>query len=107
MTAFTRWAWRASSALIVLAVMIAALAHGLAAQPDPSRSRPDAGRFLVIVSIDGLRPEFYLDPSYTAPTLRSLVASGSHARAAEPVFPSVTYPDHASIVTGVRPARHG
>ena len=64
-------------------------------------------RHLVLISIDALRPEFYLDDGYAAPVLRALVRSGSHARAATPVFPSVTYPGHASIVTGVRPARHG
>ena len=64
-------------------------------------------RHLVLISIDALRPEFYLDDGYAAPALRVLVRSGSHARAATPVFPSVTYPGHASIVTGVRPARHG
>jgi len=64
-------------------------------------------RRLVLISIDALRPEFYLDDGYAAPALRALVRSGSHARAATPVFPSVTYPGHASIVTGVRPARHG
>ena len=65
------------------------------------------GRHLVLISIDGLRPEFYLDPSFDASALRALAAEGSHARAAESVFPTLTYPSHASIVTGVRPARHG
>ena len=64
-------------------------------------------RHLVLISIDGLRPEFYLDDAYAAPALRALVAAGGHARAATPPFPSVTYPGHATIVTGVRPARHG
>jgi predicted AlkP superfamily pyrophosphatase or phosphodiesterase len=64
-------------------------------------------RHVVLISIDALRPEFYLDEGYAAPALRTLVRAGSHARAATPVFPSVTYPGHAAIVTGVRPARHG
>jgi predicted AlkP superfamily pyrophosphatase or phosphodiesterase len=67
----------------------------------------ESARHLVLISIDGLRPEFYLDEAYPAPTLRALVAAGSHARAAMPPFPSVTYPGHTTIVTGVRPARHG
>jgi arylsulfatase A-like enzyme len=64
-------------------------------------------RHLLLVSIDGLRPVFYLDPDSPARHLRALAARGAHARAAEPVFPTVTYPNHASIVTGVRPMRHG
>jgi predicted AlkP superfamily pyrophosphatase or phosphodiesterase len=66
-----------------------------------------AERHLVLISLDGLRPEFYLDPAWPAVELRALVAAGSAARAAEPVFPSVTYPNHATIVTGMRPLRHG
>jgi hypothetical protein len=66
-----------------------------------------APRHVVLITIDGLRPEFYLDQTWSAPALRALVQAGSHARAAEPVFPTVTYPNHASIATGVRPAVHG
>ncbi len=61
---------------------------------------------VVIVSIDGLRPEFYLG-DYEAPALKRMAAEGAHARGVEAVFPSVTYPGHASIVTGVRPWKHG
>jgi predicted AlkP superfamily pyrophosphatase or phosphodiesterase len=64
-------------------------------------------RHVILISLDALRSPFYLDPAYEAPTLRSLVAEGSHARAAESVFPTSTYPAHASIATGVRPAGHG
>lgn len=62
---------------------------------------------LVLISVDGLRPEFYQSDAYSAPELRRLARAGASARAAETVFPSVTYPSHAAIVTGVRPARHG
>jgi predicted AlkP superfamily pyrophosphatase or phosphodiesterase len=86
-------------ALVLVALTaLATVVAGVGAAP---------ARHLVIVSIDALRPEFYLDAGYPAPALRALVAAGSHARAATAVFPSVTYPGHAAIVTGVRPARHG
>jgi predicted AlkP superfamily pyrophosphatase or phosphodiesterase len=79
--------------------LVVALATLTAAQPP--------ARHLVLISIDGLRPDFYLSDAYAAPTLRALLRAGSHARAASPVFPSVTYPGHTTLVTGVRPARHG
>ena len=62
---------------------------------------------VVLISIDGLRPEFYLDPRWPAPMLRQLVARGAHAEGVQGVFPTVTYPSHTTIVTGVRPDRHG
>ncbi|HLY75311.1 MAG TPA: ectonucleotide pyrophosphatase/phosphodiesterase [Planctomycetota bacterium] len=61
---------------------------------------------VVIVSIDGLRPGFYGDAEL-APTLTSMASGGARAKAVESVYPSSTYPAHASIVTGVRPAKHG
>jgi predicted AlkP superfamily pyrophosphatase or phosphodiesterase len=39
--------------------------------------------------------------------LRHLMAEGVAAKGVNPVFPSVTYPDHTTIITGVAPARHG
>jgi predicted AlkP superfamily pyrophosphatase or phosphodiesterase len=61
---------------------------------------------VVIVSIDGLRPDFYLG-GYAAPTLEAMVSGGAHALAVESVYPSSTYPAHATIATGVLPAKHG
>jgi predicted AlkP superfamily pyrophosphatase or phosphodiesterase len=88
---------------LLLAVIALSALGGCAGQG--GRSTPD--RHVVIVSIDGLRPDFYLDETWAAPELRALLRAGSHALAAEGVFPTVTYPNHATIVTGVRPARHG
>lgn len=88
--------------LPVILLALAAVAACASVEP-----RAATSRHVVLISIDALRPEFYLDPAWNAPTLRALAAEGSHARAAEGVFPTVTYPSHASIVTGVRPMRHG
>jgi predicted AlkP superfamily pyrophosphatase or phosphodiesterase len=62
---------------------------------------------LVMLSIDGLRADALDDPSLALPALRGLIARGARARRLVPVFPTVTWPCHTSIVTGVRPARHG
>ncbi len=65
---------------------------------------------LVVLSVDGMPPAFYLQPEkfgLKVPTLRRLVNEGTYAEAVESVYPSVTYPAHASIVTGVLPRRHG
>ncbi|MEM7582786.1 MAG: ectonucleotide pyrophosphatase/phosphodiesterase [Acidobacteriota bacterium] len=62
---------------------------------------------VVLISIDGLRPEFYLDPEWPAPMLRHMVEDGSHAEAVRGVYPSVTYPSHTTMVTGARPGSHG
>jgi predicted AlkP superfamily pyrophosphatase or phosphodiesterase len=60
-----------------------------------------------MLSIDGLSAAALADPTLALPALRALCARGAQARRLTPVFPSVTWPCHTSIVTGVSPARHG
>ena len=65
---------------------------------------------VVVISIDGLLPEYYLRPGefgLSLPNLESLRKAGSWAWAVVGQYPSVTCPSHTSIVTGVRPATHG
>jgi predicted AlkP superfamily pyrophosphatase or phosphodiesterase len=65
---------------------------------------------VVLISIDGLMPEAYAEPDrlgLAAPNLRALVREGSWARGATSVMPSITFPAHTTMITGVSPARHG
>jgi hypothetical protein len=69
---------------------------------------PDAGR-VVVISVDGLMPDAYLEPDahgLAIPTLRSVVARGAAARV-HGVMPTVTYRSHTTLVTGVPPRVHG
>jgi predicted AlkP superfamily pyrophosphatase or phosphodiesterase len=64
---------------------------------------------LVVVSIDGLRPAIYLDPARAGVEVPNLVKLRDRGIAAERVigvFPSVTYPSHTTLITGVRPDQH-
>jgi predicted AlkP superfamily pyrophosphatase or phosphodiesterase len=70
----------------------------------PAAGRP-AGELLVLVSIDGFRWD-YLD-RFEAPTLKRLAREGVHARRMTPSFPSKTFPNHYTLVTGLRPEHHG
>jgi predicted AlkP superfamily pyrophosphatase or phosphodiesterase len=71
--------------------------------------RPDAlpaeRAILVLVSIDGFRWD-YLD-RFEAPNLRQLAANGVRAEGLIPQFPSKTFPNHYTIVTGLKLANHG
>jgi predicted AlkP superfamily pyrophosphatase or phosphodiesterase len=64
-------------------------------------------KYVVMVTVDGFRPEFYLDSTYGMFTVRELARNGVATEGMNPVFPSVTYPDHTTMVTGVTPAKHG
>ena len=60
---------------------------------------------LILISIDGFRAD-YLDRGVT-PNLKALAQSGSHAVRMTPSFPSLTFPNHYTLVTGLYPDHHG
>ena len=61
---------------------------------------------VVVISLDGF-PAFALDnPKLPIPTLRHLIRNGATARMT-PVNPTVTWPNHTAMVTGVRADEHG
>ena len=65
---------------------------------------------VILISIDGLQPDYYLHPDQydlKIPNLLSLVQKGSYAQRMLGVYPTLTYPSHTTMVTGVRPAQHG
>jgi len=65
---------------------------------------------VLLISIDGLRPDAVLEADrygLKVPTLRGLVAQGAHAREVINVNPTVTNPNHTTLVTGVLPNEHG
>jgi predicted AlkP superfamily pyrophosphatase or phosphodiesterase len=70
----------------------------------------EAAKHVIIISIDGLRPEIYLNTRAAkgqTPNLINLRQQGVSAKKMIPVFPSVTYPGHTTLVTGAYPATHG
>lgn len=62
---------------------------------------------MILVSIDGLRPEFYKDPEWGMVNLRQAMKLGSYSDGVRGVFPTVTYPSHTTIISGVKPLKHG
>jgi predicted AlkP superfamily pyrophosphatase or phosphodiesterase len=62
---------------------------------------------VALISIDGFSAALFGDASVKIPTLRALAARGVAAAGLRPAFPSVTWPCHSTLVTGVSPARHG
>ena len=64
-------------------------------------------KHVILITIDGFRPDFYLDTAWHASNLQKLLNNGVYAKGVNSVFASVTYPAHSTIITGVQPAKHG
>jgi predicted AlkP superfamily pyrophosphatase or phosphodiesterase len=87
--------------LFVLLTLL--LATACAAIPPTEASPPRAPMF--VVSLDGFRAE-YLERGLT-PNLMAIAADGVRASAVKPSFPPLTFPNHYTLVTGLRPDHHG
>ena len=68
---------------------------------------PANNRIVVMISVDGLAAYYLDDPKADMPTLRQLAAEGARATSMKAVTPTVTWPNHTTLVTGDYPARHG
>jgi predicted AlkP superfamily pyrophosphatase or phosphodiesterase len=86
--------------LLVLAAFTAACASTPPAKAPPARAP------VLLISLDGFRPD-YLKRGVT-PTLSQLAANGASVpEGMRPAFPSMTFPNHYTLVTGLPPGRHG
>jgi predicted AlkP superfamily pyrophosphatase or phosphodiesterase len=84
-----------------LAALLAPASQGQEQSPPP---------LLLMISIDGLRPDYVTAADAHGariPNLRRFLKEGAYAEGVQGVVPTVTYPSHTTLVTGVWPAKHG
>lgn len=65
---------------------------------------------VLMISIDGLKPEYITQADahgMKLPYLRTLLEKGTYADGVVGIWPTVTYPSHTTLITGVWPAEHG
>jgi predicted AlkP superfamily pyrophosphatase or phosphodiesterase len=90
------------------AAIASAAALAVAAAPAVTRASPVAGavtNHVLVISIDGLRPDAILE--FEARTMQRLLREGAYSLTAETIYPSKTLPSHTSMLTGVLPEVHG
>jgi predicted AlkP superfamily pyrophosphatase or phosphodiesterase len=89
-----------------LAVLLFAALLTVTGSAHPSSSPPDSSRVprILLVSVDGLRPDVLLRAR--APVLRGLMDHGCFTMWAQTTPMAVTLPSHVSMLTGVPPEKH-
>jgi len=90
---------RLVAALLVALSLLAASAAAQAPAP-----------IVLMISVDGLRPDYVIAADthgLKIPALRRFAAEGAFATGVEGVIPTVTYPSHTTLITGVWPSKHG
>jgi predicted AlkP superfamily pyrophosphatase or phosphodiesterase len=92
-----------SALLLLVASVVVAIGMGMGAPDKPNG-------LLVMISIDGLRADYVTAADAHGakiPQLRRFLKEGTYADGVVGVVPTVTYPSHTTLVTGVWPAKHG
>src|SRR3954447_2365756 len=80
-------------------LLLLALAGGLTAA--------DRNAHVIVISLDGFATHTFRDPAVPFPVLRRLMAEGASAEAMIPINPTVTWPNHTAIISGVNASVHG
>jgi predicted AlkP superfamily pyrophosphatase or phosphodiesterase len=93
---------RQKLSMVVLLVALCSAVAVLAQQRPASDSS-----HVIIMTLDGFPGWALEDPYLPVPHLRRLAANGALAAGMRPVNPTVTWPNHTSLVTGVTPGKHG
>ena len=88
-----------------LVVWLAAAA--LAAVWLTAAARQTPAPILILISFDGWRWDYLDFDAVDAPHLRALAARGVRSEGLIPSFPTSTFPNHFTLVTGLYPDRHG
>jgi predicted AlkP superfamily pyrophosphatase or phosphodiesterase len=70
-----------------------------------AHGQPDNQAYVVLVSFDGFRHDYA--EKYDLPNFKSFIKKGASADALIPAFPSKTFPNHYTLVTGLYPGSHG
>jgi predicted AlkP superfamily pyrophosphatase or phosphodiesterase len=108
---------RALAALFAALVLGACAGNQPSTGPDSARPASPAGSgginapatraspYVILISFDGFRAD-YLD-RFELPHFRKVIQLGVRAKGLIPVFPSLTFPNHYSLVTGLYPEHHG
>jgi predicted AlkP superfamily pyrophosphatase or phosphodiesterase len=92
--------------MLIKAARVLAACLALSALSSAARAQSP----LLLISVDGMRPDYVLkadEHRLKIPNLRRLLANGAHASGVRGVIPTVTYPSHTTILTGVWPDKHG
>src|SRR4051812_12162931 len=76
-------------------------------RPGSAAAQAQKDHCVILISLDGLAGFYLDDPKSELPTLRKLADEGARAEGMVCSFPTVTWPNHTTLVTGVKPGKHG
>jgi predicted AlkP superfamily pyrophosphatase or phosphodiesterase len=87
---------------VALALLFASIGLPPCTRAAPATQRPK----VIVISLDAFGAASLHEPELPAPTLHALMQRGVHAVSMQPINPTVTWPNHTSMVTGVDASLH-
>jgi len=98
------------SFLMLLLFILFPVWGSMAKLQNAAAPQPKTDHHVILISVDGLMPDSYTHTAQLnlqAPNLTQMKLNGAYAEGVEGIYPSLTYPAHTTMVTGMRPAQHG
>ena len=92
------WSRTPFFSLLILFVLNVLIGH-------PALAYDDNKQHVVLFSLDGFRHDYV--ELHNAAEIRNIAEQGVWAKGMTPVYPSSTFPNHISLVTGIHPTEHG
>jgi predicted AlkP superfamily pyrophosphatase or phosphodiesterase len=84
-----------------------ALCCGLVRASLAAETRPARDKVVLLISLGGLPPSELQDTNISAPTLRRLASEGASASRMGSEDPTITWPNHSTMISGVAPKDNG
>ena len=69
------------------------------------KAQQESTPYVIMISFDGFRYDYV--QNFNPPNFKQFIAKGAQAEALIPSFPSKTFPNHYTLVTGLNPGNHG
>ena len=92
--------------LAIIAIIVVALDIFPSLSSDQS-AESTFDRYLIVISLDGFRWSYFNNSNISTPNLHKIAENGGHINRLIPVYPSLTFPNHYTIATGLYPGDHG
>ncbi len=91
--------------IIILSILVIAIIVQDFLQTKKANKQVQPTNYVIMLSLDGFRHDYVT--RVNTPTFDSIKTYGSYAQSMQPAFPSVTFPNHYTIATGLHPGNHG
>jgi hypothetical protein len=93
--------------LCAVVILVVWLVRSPPSSPSSPSASPPSRKTLLVISMDGFRASYMQSRSQNLTNIKSFFREGVKSKGLRPSFPSLTFPNHYTLATGLYPSVHG